>query len=196
MLNTSSNCLVMTEKILSRFERYVGKDHEPPYTIWFQWISYSVCTFYINLLSAKNPRWSLLYPVCCLTIYILSLFNYLVQVDSFIFTVSYLCSWIVVGKLIFCVSLKLLSKPWGWVLIIAVVVKLYFTDFKHIDYALIAFLYIVLISGYVFCSFGLLILGHVLSGLKLLISGCILFCIKLLPVWYYLGLGLMINIEC
>jgi len=196
MLNTSSNCLVMTEKILSRFERYVGKDHEPPYTIWFQWVSYSVCTFYINLLSAKNPRWSLLYLVCCLTIYILSLFNYLVQVDSFIFTMSYLCSWIVVGKLIFCVSLKLLSKPWGWVLIIAVVVKLYFTDFKHIDYALIAFLYIVLISGYVFCSFGWLILGHVLSGLKLLISGCILFCIKLLPVWYYLSLGLMVNIEC
>ena len=150
MLNASSNCLEMTEKVLSRFEHYVGKDHEPPYTIWFQWISYSVCTFYI-LLSTQTPRWSLLYFVCCLSLFILSSFNYLVQVDSFSFIMSLLWSWIVVGRLIFCVSLKLLFKPWGWVLIIiiAVVVKLYFIDFKLIDYQFFAFLYIGSISGYI-----------------------------------------------
>ena len=192
MLIASSNCLEMTKEILSRFEHYNGKDHEPPYMIWFQWISHSVCTFYILLLTQK-PQWSLLYLACCLYVYILSLFNYLVQVDSFIFTVSYLCSWIVVGRLIFCVSLKLFSKPWGWVLIIAVVVQLYF---KLINYRLCAFLYVVLISGYVLYSLGRLILRCVLCGIKLLISGYILFCIRLLPLWYYLGLGLMINLEC
>ena len=195
MLKASSNCLEMTKKILSRFEHYNGKDHEPPYMIWFQWISYSVCTFYILLLTQK-PRWSLLYLACCLYVYILSSFNYLVQVDSFIFTVSYLWSWIVVGRLIFCVSLKLFSKPWGCILIIAVVVQLYFIEFKLIDYQLFAFLYVVLISGYVLYSLGWLILGGVLFGIKLLISGYILFCIRLLPLWYYLGLGLMINLEC
>ena len=192
MLIASSNCLEMTKKILSRFEHYNGKDHEPPYMIWFQWISHSVCTFYILLLTQKT-QWSLLYLACCLYVYILSLFNYLVQVDSFIFTVSYLCSWIVVDRLIFCVSLKLFSKPWGWVLIIAVVVQLYF---KLINYRLCAFLYVVLISGYVLYSLGRLILRCVLCGIKLLISGYILFCIRLLPLWYYLGLGLMINLEC
>ena len=146
-LNATSNCLEMTEKILSRFEHYVGKDHKPPYMIWFQWISYSVCTFYILLLT-QSPRCSLLYFVCCLTIYILSLFNYLVLVDYFIFIMSLLWSWIVVGRLIFCMSLNLLFKPRYWVLILitAVVVRLYF---KLIDYQFFVVLYIGLISGYI-----------------------------------------------
>ena len=144
-LNASSTCSEMTKKILSRFEHYVGKDHEPPYMIWFQWISYSVCTCYI-LLSTQTPRWSLLYLVCCLTSYTLSSFNYLVLVDHFIFTLSLLWSWIVVGRLIFVVSLKLLSKPWGWYIIIAVVVI--GKNHRLIDYQFFV-LYIGLISGYI-----------------------------------------------
>ena len=74
-------------------------------------------------------------------------------------------------------------------------VKLYLIDFKLIGYHFFVVLYILLILGYGLYSLGRWTLGCVLSGIKLLISGCVLFCIRLLPVWYYLGLGLMINLE-
>ena len=100
----------------------------------------------------------------CLIIYILSLFNYVVQVDYFIFILSFLWSWIVVGRLIFCLSLKLLFKSWDWVIIIVVAVIVILIDFKLIDYQLFAFMYILLISGYVIFDLGLF------------------------PLWYYLGI--------
>ena len=173
----------MTDKILKRFEYYVGENYLPSfqdilpfpfshleqetgknnYDVRFQWICYVVCIFHI-FYSTRTLLWGMLYFGCCLSVFILSSINYLVQVDYFIFIVSLLWSWIVVGRLIFCVSLKLLSKPWGWVLIIAVVVQLYFTDIKLIDYQLFAFLYFVLISGYV------------------------LFDLGLFPHWYYVGI--------
>ena len=162
MLKTGDDCLSMTEKILKRFEYYLGKNH-PPIKAGFQWISYVVCTFHIFYLT-RTPLWVLLYLFCCLGLFILSSFDYLVEVFYFILFVSFLWSWIVVGRLIFCVSLKLLSKPWGWALIIAVMVQLYFTDFKRIDYQLFAFLYIILILGY------------------------ILFDLGLFPLWYYVGI--------
>ena len=79
-------------------------------------------------------------------------------------------SWIVVGKLIFCVSLKLLPKPWGWVLItiIAVMVQLYFINLTFFDYA---FMYIFLILAYV------------------------LFHLVLFPLWYYLVIVLSSMID-
>ena len=141
------SCLEMTGKILKRFKYYLGKNH-PPIDAGLQWICYIVCTFHI-FYSTRTLLWGLLYFVCCLSLFILSLFNYLVLVDSFIFIVSLLWSWIVVGRLIFCVSLKLLLKPRWWVLIIAVMVHLYFIDFKLIDYQLFVVLYIGLISGYI-----------------------------------------------
>ena len=147
MLITGDDCLEMTEKTFKEFEYYLGKIH-PPSESGLQWIFHVVCTFHIFYLT-RTPLWVLLYFVCCLCLFIPSLFNCLVWLDYFIFTVSLLWSWIVVGRLIFCVSLKLLSKPWGWVLIIAVVVQLYFTDFKLIDYQFFAILYVVLILGYV-----------------------------------------------
>ena len=64
------------------------------------------------------------------------------------------------GRAIVCASLKLLFKTWGWVLIIAVMVQL---DFKLVDYQLFAFLYFLLVLGYV------------------------LFDLGLFPLWYYLG---------
>ena len=118
----------------------------------------------MNRIITRTLLWVLLYFCCRLSLFILSSFNYLVLVDYFIFIVSFLWSCIVVGRLIFNVSLKLLTKSWGWALIVAVVVQLYFTDFKLIDYQLFAFLYIVLISGYV------------------------LFDLGLFPLWYYLGI--------
>ena len=159
-----TNHLEMTEKLLNRFKYYLGKIH-PPSESGLQWIFHAVCTLHI-FYSTRTLLWVLLYFVCCLTLFIPSLFNHLVWADYFIFTLSLLWPWIVVGRLIFCVTLKLLSKPWGWVLItiIAVVVQLYFTDFKLIDYQLFALLYIVLISGYV------------------------LFDLGLFPLWYYLGI--------
>ena len=137
----------MTEKILKRFEYYLGKNH-PSIDAGLQWISYVVCTFHIF---SRTLLWGLLYFVCCLSIFILSSFDNLVLIDAFTFILSFLWSWIVVGRLIFCVTLKLLSKPWGWVLItiIAVVVQLYFINFKLIDYQLFVVLYIGLISGYI-----------------------------------------------
>ena len=146
-LQTGYVCLEMTEKIFRRFEYYLGKNHHPIEAV-FQWISYAVCTFHI-FHSTRTKLWGLLYFCCCLSLFILSLFNYLVLVDYFIFTVSLLWSWTVVGRLIFCVSLKLLFKPRCWVLIIAVMMKLYFTDFELIDYQFFVVLYIGLISGYI-----------------------------------------------
>ena len=152
MLINDDQCLNMTifERILKRLKYYLGKNH-PPKEAGFQWVSYVVCTFHI-FHSTRTPLWGLLYFCFCLSLFILSSFNYLVQVDVFIFILSLLWSWIVVGRLIFFVSLKLLSKPWGWVLIIAVMVQLYF---KLIDYQLFAFLYILLILGYVLFDLGL-----------------------------------------
>ena len=161
MLLTGNDCLKLIDKILNRFVYYIGEDH-PSYKIRLQWISYIACTIHI-FLSTRIPLWGVLYLFCCLTLYILSSFNYVVQVDYFIFTLSFLWSWIVVGRLIVCASLELLFKPWGWILIIAVMVQLYFVDFKVVDYQLFAFLYF------------LLVLGYVLLGLGLF------------PLWYYLG---------
>ena len=148
-LITGDGCLDMAEKRFRRFEYYRGKNHHPIKAV-FQWISYVVCIFHI-FYSTRTKLWGLLYLFFCLSLFILSLFNFLVLVDLFIFIMSLLWSWIVVGRLIFCVSLKLLSKPWGraLIIIIAVVVKLYFIDFKLIDYQFFAFLYIGLISGYI-----------------------------------------------
>ena len=109
-------------------------------------------TFHI-FYSTRTPLWGLLYFCCCLSLFILSSFDYLVQVDAFIFILSLLWSWIVVGRLIFFVSLKLLSKPWGWVLIIAVMVQLYFTDFKLTVYQLFAVLYYLDYVGICYCRF-------------------------------------------
>ena len=126
----------MTEKIL---KYYLGKNHSPIDAV-LQWISYVVCTFHI-VYSTRTLRWGLLYFCCCLTFFILSSFDYLVQVDGFIFIVSFLWSWIVVGRLIFCVSLKLLFKPRCWVLItiIAVMVQLHLNSFT-INYLLFCIL--------------------------------------------------------
>ena len=111
-LITGDDCI---ENMLYRFGYHVGKIYRlHAYDAWFQWMSYAVCTFHI-FHSTKTKRWVLLYFSCCLTFSILSSFNYLVWVDYFIYLMSLLWSWIVVGRLIFCVSLKLLSKPWGWV---------------------------------------------------------------------------------
>ena len=162
-LKTGRYCLDWTQKILNRFLYYFGKNHMPFHEIGLQWISYTVCTFHI-FYSTRTPLWVLLHLVCCFGVFILSSFDYLVQVDFFIFILSLLWSWIVVSRLTFYVSLKLLSRPWGWALIIAVVVQLYFTDFKLIDYQLFFCLYILLISGY------------------------ILFDLGLFPLWYYVGI--------
>ena len=85
------------------------------YDARLQWISYAVCTFHI-FHSTRTKRWGLLYFFCCLTFFILSSYNYLVQVDYFILIVSFLGSLIVAGRLIFHVSLKLLSKQWAGLL--------------------------------------------------------------------------------
>ena len=156
-LITDDGCLELIYKIQERIKYYVGED----YIYVFQWIFFAVCSLHI-FHSTQTPHLSWLYLFCCLTIYILS--SYLMWVYYFSFYLSLLWSWIVVSKLIFCMTLKLLSKPWGWVLIIAVMVKLYFTDFKLIDYQSFAFLYIVLILGYV------------------------LFDLGLFPLWYYVGI--------
>ena len=159
-LITDDDCLELIYKIQERIKYYIGEDI---YRYVLQWISCAVCTLHI-FHSTQTPHWSWLYLFCCLTIYILSSYSYLMWLYYFSFYLSLLWSWIVVGRLIFCVSLKLLSKPWGWALIIAILVQLYFTDFKLIDYQLFAFLYIVLILGYV------------------------LFDLGLFPLWYYLGI--------
>ena len=126
MLITGSNCSEMTEKRF-KYLKYLGENH-PTIKAGFQWISYVVCTLHI-FYSTRTPLWGLLYFCCCLSLFILSSYNYLVQVDFSILILSLLWSWIVVHRLILYVSLKLLTKPWGWVLIaiIAVMVQLYFT---------------------------------------------------------------------
>jgi len=162
MLLTGNDCLELIHKILNRFVYYAGEDH-PSYKIGLQWISYIACTIHI-FLSTRIPLWGsdvfILLPRLYISCHHLT---YVVQVNYFIFTLSFLWSWIVVGRLIVCASLELLSKPWGWVLIIAVMVQLYFVDFKLVDYQLFAFLYSLLVLGYVLLDLGLF------------------------PLWYYLG---------
>ena len=149
-LITGDDCLNMTDKMPNRFEsgnnylpssrdfllfsssplqHKAGKDYHL-YYVWLQWISYAVCTFLIFRLT-RTKLWVVLYFSCCLNIYILSSFNYLVLVGYFNFTLSFLWFWIVVGR---HVSVKLLFKPRCWVLIIVLMVKLYFIDLKLIDY--------------------------------------------------------------
>ena len=77
------SCLEMTGKILKRFKYYLGKNH-PLSDAVLQWISYVVCTFHIVYLS-RALLWGLLYFVCCLSLFILSSFDYLVLVDFFIY---------------------------------------------------------------------------------------------------------------
>ena len=148
-LKTGDDCLEMSERTLQGFKYCLGENHHP-IKAGLQWIFYTVCTFHI-FCSTRTLLWGLLYFCCCLSLFILSPFNYLVQVDHFSFIVSLLWSWMLVGRLIFCVSLKLLFKPRCWVLIpmIAVMVKLYFIDFKLIDYQFFVVSYIGLISGYI-----------------------------------------------
>ena len=129
-LITGHDCLKMTHKMPNRLEYHFRKNYlssfqdflpfsfsplqhkagknYPLYDVRLQWISYAVCTFYI-FHSTRTKRW-VLYFFCCLTFFILSSYNYLVQVDYFIFILSLLWSWIVVGRLVFRVSLKLLFK--------------------------------------------------------------------------------------
>ena len=127
-LNIGSYCLNMTEKILRRFGYYFENHH--PNIVGLQWISYVVCTFHIFYLT-RTKLWGVLYLCCCLGAFILSLFNHFVLVNFFIFTLSLLWS-LMVGGLIFCVSLELLFEPrcWVFILIIAVMVKFDFIDFK------------------------------------------------------------------
>ena len=148
-LKTGDDCLEMFERTLQGFKYCLGENHHP-IKAGLQWIFYTVCTFHI-FYSTRTLLWGLLYFCCCLSLFILSPFNYLVQVDHFSFIVSLLWSWMLVGRLIFCVSLKLLFKPRCWVLIpmIAVMVKLYSIDFKLIDYQFFVVSYIGLISGYI-----------------------------------------------
>ena len=128
---------------------------------------------------------------CCLGIFMSSSFNYLVLVDLFIYLMSLLWSWIVVGRLIFCTSLKLLSKPRCLVLIpiIAVVMQLYFIHLTFFHYA---FIYIYfLISDYV-------LFRLILFPLKYLSICCSKFYGKL---WSYLGYEffmevLKIGLQC
>jgi len=151
-LITGHDCLKMTDKMPNRYEYHVRKKYlsssrdflsfsSSPlkqkagknyhlYDVRLQWVSYVVCTFHI-FYSTGTPLWGLLYFSCCLTIYILSSFNYLVLIGYFNFTLSFLWFWIVVdGR----VSVKLFFKPRCWVLIIVLMVKLYFIDLKLIDY--------------------------------------------------------------
>ena len=180
-LKTASYCLEMTEKIFKRIEYYLGKNHHP-IEAGLQWISYVVCTLHI-FYSTRTPLWVLLYFVRCLSLFILSSFNYLVQVDIFIFIMSFLWSWIVVGRLIFCMSLKLLPKPWGWVLItiIAVMVQLYFIHLTFFHYA---FIYFWGVLGYV-------LFRLILFPLKYLSIYCSKFYGRL---WHYLGYEFFIEI--
>ena len=143
-LRTGYYCSKMTEKMLKKFEYYLGKNHAP-IKPGFQWISYAVCTFHIFI---QLEHYCGGCCICCLSVFILSSFDYLVKVDFFTFILSFLWSWIMLGRLIFFVSLKLLPKPWSWVLItiIAVVVKLYFIHLTFFHYV---FIYIFLILGYV-----------------------------------------------
>ena len=153
-------CLELIYKIWERIKYYTGED---VYRYVLQWISCAVCTLHISH-STQTPQWSLLYLFCCLTIYILSSYIYLMWIYHFNFFLSLLWSWIVMGRFVFYVSHKLLYKPWSWVLIIAMLVQLYFTDLTLIDYQVFAFLYILLILGY------------------------LLFDLGLFPLWYYVGI--------
>ena len=121
------DCLEMNDKMLNRFKYSVGKIYLPSsqdflpfyfsplqhkagknyrlYNVWLQWIAYAVCTFHI-FHSTRTKLWVFLYFSCCLGLFILSSFDYFVQVNYFIFMLSLLWSWIVVGRLIiFRVSL-------------------------------------------------------------------------------------------
>ena len=132
-LITGHDCLEMTDIMLNRFKYSAGKIYLPSsqdflsfyfsplqhkagknYDVWLQWISYAVCTFHI-FHSTRTKLWVFLYFSCCLGLFILSSFDYLVQVNFFIFMLSFLWSWIVLGRLIFRVSLKLLFKQQCWV---------------------------------------------------------------------------------
>ena len=136
MLDTAGDyCVEPTDTTLNRSEYYVSNNFLPSfrdslpfsfshleqkagkkyYKVLFQWIFYFVCIFFI-FHSTRTKRWGLLYFFCCLTFFILSSYNYLVQVDYFILIVSFLGSLIVAGRLIFHVSLKLLSKQWAGLL--------------------------------------------------------------------------------
>lgn len=57
MLKASSNCLEMTKKILSRFEHYNGKDHEPPFGLHF-------LHFNFNSKTTMEFATSCLLPLC------------------------------------------------------------------------------------------------------------------------------------
>ena len=140
-----------------------------------QWTCYVACTLHI-FHSTRTLQECLLYVCCCLVFYILSSFNYpfFLWVNAFNFVLSLLWSWIVVGK-IFCVSLKLLFKPWGWIFI-AVMVQLYFNDFEYDDVIQLLVLCIFLVVGYAFFKLALLIFQ---TCSRLLIIG-VLLCI----FWY------------
>ena len=140
-------CTFHIEKILNRIGYHFREKYHPGKG-WFRRSFYGFCTLGI-FYSTRSLRWGLLYFVLSLFMSILSSFNYLVQVDDFIFILSLLWCWIVMGRCIFCVSLKLLSnRPHGWAVftIIPGVVRLYFIHFGVIY---CVFIYIFLILGYV-----------------------------------------------
>ena len=146
-----------------RIYHYVGNDYDPYFATGLKLISYATCTFHIFFLT-KKPMWSLCCSLYCLTFYFLSFISDCsFQVDYFNYALSFLWFWILVGKLIFLLSLELCFKQWGLVVISAVMVQVYLNDFP-IDFQLLAFLYCLLVSGYV------------------------LFDLCLFPFWYYLCL--------
>ena len=151
MLKTG-DCSEMN-KILEIFIYYIG-EHQPSHDIEIQWISYAACTLCI-LYYTRTQVWGLVYFCCCLITFVLSSFNYLLWIDYFNFILSFLWFWIVIGRLTFHVTLKLLFRSWGRILIIIIAVIMKLIDFKLIDYQLFAFLYILSISGYVI--FGLVL---------------------------------------
>ena len=162
VLTTGDKCLATIRKILNiLFQYYIGNNHPLYVRVGIQWIPYAVLTFQL-IYSIETPLWGLLYLFFWLTTFILSSFKYLVLVNYFNFTLALLWFWLVVGRLIFCVSLKLLSKPWGWVLIIGVMVQLYL-NFNDFIYQLFAFLYILLVLVHVLFHLGKPLLDELLD---------------------------------
>ena len=174
-LKIGSHCLNMTEKILNRIGFHLGKKYHPV-KAEFRRKFYAVFTLHI-FCSTRTKLWGLLYFVLSLFMSLLSSFDYFVRVDYFIFIVSLLWTWIVVGRLFFCVALKLLPKgPQGWALftIIPAVVELYFIYPTAPD----------CFSIYIFFILGYVLFRLILFPLKYLSICCSKFYGRL---WSYVG---------
>ena len=159
MVEIDDHCLERIQKIARRFIYCV----ENPYKVGLHWISYAVCTFHIYS-STKTKLWGLLYFLNCIILYTLSSYNnFMWGVDSFNYILSFMWLWIVVGRIICRMSLKVLFKLRCWVPIIAVMVQLYY-NFTLIDYYAAIILYLLLISGYVLFGLGLFPLCYYLGN--------------------------------